>query len=225
MAAPARVPDWLRPPDLPAHRMPSAQALQRLRAGNQRYQRHLAGEPLPPGDAGTAQFPFALVVGCLDAGAAGEDLFAERPGAVSCVRAAGPSLGEDVQAAVEYAALVHNVAVVLLLAHRGCAVLQTAAQARRSGVALPGALGSWSATAAIGTGAVDAAAGHVLGLRQRLRQHDSLVSLTRDSRLLIAAGVLDPATGAIEFLPDEPTVEQVDQIEEGPATPTGQYGS
>ena len=63
MALPASVPDWLRPAGLPAHRMPSAQALRRLIAGNERYRRIRAGEAAAAGDAVRADFPFALVLG------------------------------------------------------------------------------------------------------------------------------------------------------------------
>ena len=50
------------------------------------------------------------------------------------VRNAGPTLGSDAMAAVEYAALVQNVGVVLVLAHQGCGVLPAAAAARAAGV-------------------------------------------------------------------------------------------
>ena len=205
MAAPAQVPDWMRPDGLPAHRMPSGQALQRLKAGNERHRREQAGEGLAPGDPTPANFPFALVVGCLEAGAAGEQLFAEKPGSVQCVRTAGPSLGADTMAAIEYAALVQNVGVVLLLGHQGCGVLTAAANARAAGdLKLPGTLGSWVPLAAIGTRLGDRATGHVRALRATLRAADSLLTLTRSGQLKIAGGVLDPATGTIEFLSDEP---------------------
>ncbi|MCW3159125.1 carbonic anhydrase [Micropruina sonneratiae] len=151
MAVPASVPEWLRPVGLPVHRMPSAQALQRLKAGNERYCKQRAGEGAPPGDAAPAQFPFALVVGCLEPGAAAEEFFAERPGAILCLRTAGPSLGADAVAGIEYAVLVQNVAVVLVLAHRGCAAVETARVARQAGVALPGSLDGWVRSAAAGT--------------------------------------------------------------------------
>ena len=172
--------------------MPSAQALQRLQAGNVRYCQQRAGNAPPPGDATPAGFPFALVVGCLEPEAAGEHLFAEKPGAIEVVRNAGPSLGSDALAAVEYAALVQNVGVVLVLAHKGC-------------------------------GVGDPAVGHVRALRWELRRTDSLLGLTRSGQVKIAAGVLDPDTGAIQFLPDEP-----DEVEDDSAsTPvnTITYGS
>lgn len=223
MAAPAEVPDWLRPAGLPSHRMPSAQALQRLMAGNARYQRIVAGDQVGPGEPGQADFPFALVLGCLESGAAGEQLFAEKPGAVQCVRTAGPSLGEDALAAIEYAALVQNVGVILVLGHVGCGVLTAAANARAAGnPALPGSLASWVPLAAAGTGLGDPVLGHVRALRAQLRTADPLLSLTRSGHVKIAGGVLDPVSGAITFLPDEP--DQVpDDTLAGPVRE--QYGS
>lgn len=56
-----------------------------------------------------------------------------------------------------------------------------------------------------------------------LRRTDSLLGLTRSGQVKIAAGVLDPDTGAIQFLPDEP-----DEVEDDSAsTPvnTITYGS
>lgn len=156
MAVPVSVPEWLRPSGLPLHRMPSAQALQRLKAGNVRYLKLRAGEGLPPGDSAPAEFPFALVVGCLEPGAAAEELFAERRGAIQCLRTAGPSLGDDTMAGVEYAVLVQNVALVLVLGHHGCAAVETARVARSAGVDLPGALPGWVRTAAAGTPAPSA---------------------------------------------------------------------
>jgi len=185
--------------------MPSAQALQRLVAGNVRYQRQRSGEHHAPGDLTPAESPFALVVGCMEANAAGEHLFAERPGSVQCVRSAGPSLGDDTVAAIEYAALVQNVGVVLVLAHRGCHVLTAAANARAAGdLRLPGALGGWVPRAASGTRLGVPATGHVRALRAALRATDSLLTLQWHGQLKIAGGVRDLATGAIDFLPDEP---------------------
>jgi carbonic anhydrase len=204
--------------------MPSGQALQRLQAGNVRHVKQLSGEAQAPGDATRAAHPFALVVGCLEPDAAGEHLFAERPGAVQCVRTAGPSLGADTVAAIEYAVLVQNVGVVLVLGHRGCGVLTAAADARAAGgVALPGQLAGWVPLAAAGTRLGEPATGHVRALRAALRGTDSLLTLTRSGQVKIAGGVLDPVTGAIAFLPDEP-----DEVEDDTPRATGtpvRYGS
>lgn len=234
MAIPASVPDWMRPAGLPSHRMPSAQALQRLIAGNGRHQREHTGEDAARGDQAPAAFPFALVVGCLEPGAASEELFAERPGAVECVRTAGPSLGADTMAAIEYAALVQNVGVVLVLGHRGCHAVAAAKDARAAGrPPLPGVLGEWVGLAAAGSTALptadikaaDAVTGHVRALRAQLRRADSLLTLTRSGQLKIAGGVLDDVTRGIAFLPDEPD----EVVEAGPGAaprvdPT-RYGS
>jgi len=222
---PASVPDWLRPAGLPTHRMPSAQALQRLMAGNVRYLHQRAGEGGPPGHTAPAAHPFALVVGCLEPGAAAEELFAERPGALECVRTAGPSLGADTLAGIEYAALVQNVAVVLVLGHRGCTIVTTAANARRAGgLRLPDALTAWVSSAAAGAAEPDPVLGHVRALRALLRRSDSLLSLTHNGQLKIAAGVLDPVTGAVEFLPDEPD-DLIEEADLGQRPDPYTYGS
>lgn len=232
MALPPSVPDWMRPAGLPTHRMPSAQALQRLIAGNGRHQREVAGEGQPSGDSTPAAFPFALVVGCLEAGAAGEELFADRPGAIECVRTAGPSLGRDAMAAIEYAALVQNVGVVLILGHQGCGAVMAAKDARAAGFPpLPGVLGEWAELAATGCAALptkditvaDAVTGHVRALRAQLRTADSLLSLTRSGQLKVAGGVLDDDTRGIAFLPDEPD-EVVEPVGTPRPDPT-RYGS
>ncbi|MFT3969629.1 MAG: carbonic anhydrase [Micropruina sp.] len=232
MALPPSVPDWMRPAGLPTHRMPSAQALQRLIAGNERHQRQVAGEGQPSGDETPAAFPFALVVGCLEPGAAGEELFAERPGAIECVRTAGPSLGGDAMAAVEYAALVQNVGVVLVLGHRDCGVITAAGAARAAGYPpLPGVLGEWAGLAAAGCAALptkditaaDAVTGHVRALRAQLSAADSLLSLTRSGQVKIAGGVLDDDTRGIAFLRDEPD-EVVEPVGMPRPDPT-RYGS
>lgn len=211
MVLPPRVPDWMRPRGLPLHRMPSAQALQRLKSGNQRHLRQLTGATAG-GDITPAAFPYALVVGCLEPGAASEELFAERPGAIECLRTAGPSLGSDAVAAIEFAALVQNVGVVLILGHPGCAALASARAARgASGLNLTPALAEWVRTASAGTGGDDPVLGHVRALRARLRAADALLTLTRGGQLKIAGGVLDPVTREIDFLPDEPD----DFVEDG----------
>lgn len=224
MAAPVQVPEWMRPVGLPEHRMPSGQALQRLHAGNERHVKRLSGDAQAPGDPTRAAFPFALVVGCFEPDAAGEHLFAEKPGAVQCVRTAGPSLGADTMAAIEYAVLVQNVGVVLVLGHSGCGVLTAAADARAAGpVPLPGDLAAWVPLAAAGTRLGKPASGHVRALRAALRNADSLLTLTRSGQVKIAGGVLDPATGAIEFLPDEP--DEVEDDTPGFASTPVRYGS
>ena len=105
-------------------------------------------------------------------------------------------------AAIEYAALVQNVGVVLVLGHRDCGVVSTAKNAREVGdLRLPGALHTWVASAAAGSAALpvkgvtaDAVTGHVRALRAQLRKADSLLSLTRSGQLKIAGGVLDDDT-------------------------------
>ncbi len=211
--------------------MPSAQALQRLIAGNGRHRRDATGESRASGDLTPAEFPFALVVGCLESGAAGEGLFAERPGAIECARSAGPSLGADTMAAIEYAALVQNVGVVLVLGHQGCGAVTAAKDARGvDALRLPGALGEWVTSAAAGSAALpvegvaaDAVTGHVRALRAQLRRADSLLSLTRSGQLKIAGGVLDDETRGIDFLPDEPD-EVVEPVGQPRPDPT-RYGS
>ena len=231
MAFPPCVPDWMRPEGLPSHRMPSAQALHRLIAGNGRHQHERTGQGVARGDEAPAAFPFALIVGCLEPGAASEELFAERPGAIECARSAGPSLGQDTMAAIEYAALVQNVGVVLVLGHQGCGAVSAAKDAYKAGgLRLPGALGEWIESAAAGSAAlpvkgvaVDAVTGHVRALRAQLRKADSLLSLTRSGQLKIAGGVLDDDTRGIAFLPDEP-----DEVVEPAAMPhpdPTRYGS
>lgn len=222
MVLPPSVPDWMRPRGLPPHRMPSAQALQRLRSGNHRHLRQLSGESAG-GDMTPADFPYALVVGCIEPGAAGEELFAERPGAIECVRTAGPSLGADAMAAIEFAALVQNVGVVLVLAHPGCAALASARAARRAtGLNLSPSLAEWVQTASAGTAGEDPALGHVRALRARLRAADALLTLTRSGQVKIAGGVLDPVTREIAFLPDEPDdfVDDPDPQQERPPAST-----
>ena len=234
MVLPASVPDWMRPAGLPSHRMPSAQALHRLIAGNERHQREHSGEAAAPGDQAPAAFPFALVVGCLEPGAASEELFAERPGAIECVRTAGPSLGADTMSAIEYAALVQNVGVVLVLGHQNCGAITAARNARAAGrPPLPGVLGEWVELAAAGSTALpttdikaaDAVTGHVRALRARLRCADSLLTLTRSGQLKIAGGVLDDDTRGIKFLPDEP--DEVVELRPGvaPRVDPTRYGS
>ncbi|HWH01258.1 MAG TPA: carbonic anhydrase [Pilimelia sp.] len=103
-------------------------ALAELLAGNHRF---VAGAPVHPHQdaehrAGLAagQRPFAVLFGCSDSRLAAEIIFDRGLGDLFVVRTAGHIVGPEVLASIEYAVLVLETPLVVVLGHDSCGAVQ-----------------------------------------------------------------------------------------------------
>ncbi|HVE40291.1 MAG TPA: carbonic anhydrase family protein [Planctomycetota bacterium] len=109
--------------------MTPADALQRLKDGNERFatgrslQRDSSGE-IHASAAG--QHPFAAVVSCLDSRTSAELVFDQGLGAVFSARLAGNVLNDDVLGSLEFATKVAGAKLIVVVGHSGCGAVKGA---------------------------------------------------------------------------------------------------
>jgi carbonic anhydrase len=109
--------------------MTPQQALEKLRAGNARF---VAGQPqarnLPAKVRATSagQFPFAVVLSCLDSRQPVELLFDQGIGDVFNARVAGNVLNDDILGSLEFACKVSGSKLIVVLGHSNCGAVKGA---------------------------------------------------------------------------------------------------
>jgi len=107
----------------------SAQALERLKAGNARF---VAGHPVhcnPQAQVkatAAGQAPFAAVLGCMDSRTAPELVFDQRIGDIFGVRIAGNFVNTDILGSLEYATQVAGSKLIVVLGHSDCGAVKGA---------------------------------------------------------------------------------------------------
>jgi carbonic anhydrase len=125
---PTAAPSWSASRQL--HRPDPAEALARLRAGNDRFRFAVRASG---GHNGANAAPYAVVVGCIDPRVPVESVFAQGIGAICVVRSAGHVLDRAVVGSVEFAVTDLNVSLVVVLGHDDCRAIATAVEALGAG--------------------------------------------------------------------------------------------
>ena len=113
------------------------EALERLRAGNERF---VAGKARFPtvhkevlAELARGQHPYATLIGCSDSRVPPELVFDAGFGELFIVRVAGNVISPEVMGSVQYAAIHLRTPLFVVLGHEGCGAVQAALQALRSG--------------------------------------------------------------------------------------------
>lgn len=105
-------------------------ALELLKNGNTRFQedislnRNLLTQASITADG---QFPFAVVLGCIDSRASAELLFDQGLGDIFSVRVAGNVLSEDVLGSMEFACKLAGSKLIVIMGHTSCGAVRGAA--------------------------------------------------------------------------------------------------
>src|SRR5699024_272478 len=110
------------------------QALERLRAGNQRFVdgQHGNLEAINPArrdQLATGQEPFAVILGCSDSRVPPELLFDQGLGDLFVIRVAGNIVSDDETGSVEFAVQAFNTPLVIVLGHSSCGSITRAVDA------------------------------------------------------------------------------------------------
>ena len=115
----------------------AAEALQRLRDGNQRFVSNVRSHQSLDGEARRAevaagQEPFAIILGCSDSRVPAEIVFDQGLGDLFVIRVAGNIVAPSQIGSVEFAAERYRTRLVVVLGHTQCgAVLATIDELRR----------------------------------------------------------------------------------------------
>jgi len=109
--------------------MTPEKALQYLKEGNIRFQSNLkANRNLlqQVNETSEGQFPFAVVLSCIDSRVSTEILFDQGLGDVFSVRIAGNIINEDILGSMEFACKVAGAKLIVVLGHSKCGAIKGA---------------------------------------------------------------------------------------------------
>jgi carbonic anhydrase len=120
----------------PRERTPAAQAtmspqdaLAKLRAGNERFaagQSRARNLPAEVRSTSGGQYPFAVIVSCLDSRAPVELLFDQGIGDLFNARVAGNVLNDDILGSLEFACKASGAKLIVVLGHSNCGAVKGA---------------------------------------------------------------------------------------------------
>jgi carbonic anhydrase len=123
-----------------------AEALARLKAGNQRFiagkLQHPHQNPKRRAELVTGQRPFAIVLGCADSRTSPEVLFDQGLGDLFVVRVAGNILDDHVLGSIEYAVEHLGAQLIVVLGHQHCGAVQAAKETLDSKAEAPAHINS-----------------------------------------------------------------------------------
>ncbi len=109
--------------------VPAAEALQRLKTGNQRFAANTRdtstlAKQAHRADLAKSQSPFAIILGCADSRVPAEIVFDQGLGDLFVVRVAGNIVAPSLLGSIEFAAASFNVKLVVVLGHSRCGAIQ-----------------------------------------------------------------------------------------------------
>ena len=117
--------------------IPANEALERLRAGNQRFVSETRNGAMVAGESrrrevAVAQEPFAIILGCSDSRVPAEIIFDQGLGDLFVIRVAGNIVAPSQIGSVEFAAARYATRLVVVLGHSNCgAILATVEELSR----------------------------------------------------------------------------------------------
>jgi carbonic anhydrase len=109
--------------------MTPAEALARLKEGNARFvaNRRIDRDLLQQvGETGSGQYPFAIVLGCVDSRVSPELVFDQGIGDIFTARIAGNFVNADILGSMEFACKVAGAKLIFVLGHSHCGAIMGA---------------------------------------------------------------------------------------------------
>jgi carbonic anhydrase len=192
--------------------MTPATALAQLKAGNARF---VADKPahrdLHAERAATAagQYPFAVVLSCLDSRTSSELVFDQGLGDIFNARVAGNVLNDDILGSMEFACKAAGAKLIAVVGHTKCGAVKGActgvelgnltgllAKIKRADAAVPAAAdkGSYAHVDAVALENVK------LVLAQIKERSPILAELIREGKVGLVGGMYDLESGKVKFL-------------------------
>jgi carbonic anhydrase len=194
--------------------MTPAEALIRLREGNARFvaSRQTDRDLLQQvRETGGGQYPFAIVLGCVDSRVPPELVFDQGIGDIFTARIAGNFVNADILGSMEFACKVVGAKLIFVLGHSHCGAIMGAVDDARLGN-LTGMLGKLkSAVEAVPAPAGGRSSQNVDFVQQvaeknveltieAIRQQSPVLNeMLENGEIQIAGGMYDIETGAVNF--------------------------
>ncbi|WML91413.1 carbonic anhydrase [Thiothrix lacustris] len=118
------------------------EALERLRAGNERFANNIRSNGTPMSQAERAaltegQNPFAIILGCSDSRVPAELVFDQGFGSLFVIRVAGNIVAPSQVGSVEFAATQYNTRLVIVLGHTQCGAVSATLDELRNNLRSP----------------------------------------------------------------------------------------
>jgi carbonic anhydrase len=189
-------------------------ALQFLKEGNQRFMSNLkVNRNLleQVNDTKNGQFPFAIILSCIDSRTSAELIFDQGLGDIFSVRVAGNILNDDIIGSMEFACKVAGSKLVVVLGHSKCGAIKGACSDVQLGH-LTGLLDKIRPSvrqAAINRNSVEATSEFVEevahinvihSMDEILKRSDVLREMFDKGEVGFVGGYYDVETGEVEFL-------------------------
>ncbi len=193
--------------------MTPAKALDKLKAGNERFRTGKSVERnLPAKVRATAagQYPFAVVLGCMDSRVPAEAVFDQSVGDLFNIRVAGNVVNVDNLGSLEYAGKVIGVKLIVVLGHTSCGAIKGAVDNVKLGNLTELLAKIQPAVAASGPGTskdhayVDKVGEQNVRIAMKeIREKSPVLKEMLDAGALgMVGGMYDLETGAVTFLAD-----------------------
>jgi carbonic anhydrase len=191
-----------------------AQAIEILRAGNERFQNNLkANRNLlqQVNETSDGQHPFAVVLSCIDSRTSAELIFDQGLGDIFSCRVAGNVLNGDILGSMEFACKVAGARAVVVLGHTRCGAVKGACDGVEMGNLsgllhkIRDAVALETETASDRTSANATFVERVASLnvdlvqRQILERSPILAAMLEAGEIALTGGIYDVETGRVEF--------------------------
>jgi carbonic anhydrase len=111
------------------HEMSPAKAIDILKKGNERFVNNLKSNRnllQQVNETSDGQFPFAVLLSCIDSRTSAELIFDQGLGDIFSIRIAGNILNEDILGSMEFACKVAGAKAILVLGHTKCGAVKGA---------------------------------------------------------------------------------------------------
>jgi len=187
-------------------------ALAELAAGNQRFTEgrpNFGTQSAHRVELASAQYPFAVILGCSDSRVPVETVFDRPAGDLFVIRVAGNFIDEYGLASLEYGVAVLGARLVYVLGHSSCGALTAAVNFLEEGTPAPGTiqrivdrLTPIARATRRDEGWIDAAVRHNVRetVAEILRTSSVVAEAVAQKKLKVVGGTYDLATGHVDRL-------------------------
>ncbi len=192
-----------------------AEALTRLKAGNQRFIGNKLQHPRQTGERraelATSQHPFAVVLACSDSRTAPEVVFDQGLGDLFVVRVAGNVLSDETLRSIEYAVDHLGTQLIVVLGHERCGAVKAARDTIAAKAEAQGHIQSLvkaiapAVEATAGEDAEATAKSNEVNVAKELRESAPILKeMVEKGTVSVVAAHYDLDTGNVEFLKEAP---------------------
>ena len=181
-----------------------AAALEKLKEGNQRFvagQSLIRDYPAQVRASSSGQYPFAVILSCIDSRCSPEQIFDQGVGDIFDARVAGNVLNDDILGSMEFACQLAGAKLIMVVGHTKCGAIKGAASHTELGH-LTGLLAKIEPVVTGKSPAeIDAAAvANVKRVLEQIRERSPILAgMISRGEIALAGGISDLDTGRVDF--------------------------